>query len=197
MNQVSKYILVSLMLLILFSASTGSAQASEYYPNNISSLTSFLSGASYQEYDANLKGSYYVTSLGYEAHDTISFMNGKTTLFTNVNTDSETGKWALVNKVQGTKFFDQTTGLKTGINSGSVQVMELLNPWKVNGMTLNAGTLILGLNDKGSGDSDYDDFILAASKTKPSAHTPIPGAIWLLGSGLVGLFGTRRARRTK
>lgn len=42
----------------------------------------------------------------------------------------------------------------------------------------------------GSGDGDHNDFI-AWTGAKPIA-TPVPAAVWLLGSGLVGLVGIRR-----
>jgi hypothetical protein len=39
-------------------------------------------------------------------------------------------------------------------------------------------------------DQDHNDLVIKATAT------PIPGAVWLLGSGLVGLVGVRRFRRS-
>jgi len=45
----------------------------------------------------------------------------------------------------------------------------------------------------GSGDKDYNDLWASIStKTNP---VPVPAAVWLFGSGLVGLVGLRRSRR--
>jgi len=53
------------------------------------------------------------------------------------------------------------------------------------------GTYWLGMEDESlaSSDKDYNDMIVEIS---PVSSVPVPAAIWLLGSGLLGLVGVRR-----
>lgn len=185
---------VTIILGILFA---GSALATNYYPTNIGTLTTFLSGATYTQYaGAPLSGSYEFTPLGFEAGDTIQFKSSVSgdVLFTNKSLSTEFAKGWKTADMGSAVFNDTTTKLVTSVNELSrVAVLQLTQAWTVNrSLTLNAGTLILGLNDDGSKDGDFDDFILAAK----AAPTPVPGAVWLLGSGLLGIMGFKRTRRT-
>lgn len=200
MNATKKSLLTVILTLLLGAVAAGSALATmiapttTFYPNNIGNLGSFMPSGTYETYSgATLNDTYYVTPLGYEALDTIKFQSSATgeTLFTNKNLSTEAGQVKSVNL--GTALFnDTTTGTLVGVNAASgIQVLQLTKDWSVNNLTLAAGTLIIGLNDTGSPDGDYDDFILAASKTAP---TPVPAAVWLLGSGLLGILGFKRAR---
>ncbi len=169
-----------------------------YYPNNIDTLTTFMTGASYEIYTGSpLSGAYNLTPLGFEAGDTIQFKTAAAgeVLFTNQNLAAEFNKGWKTADLTSAIFKDQTTTLEAGVNEASrVAVLKLTQDWTVSsGLTLKAGTLILGLNDDGSTDGDFDDFILAA-KVK-AAPTPIPGAVWLLGSGLLGVMGFKRAHK--
>jgi len=55
--------------------------------------------------------------------------------------------------------------------------------------------LVLAYNDNllGIGDSDYDDMLVRAEFR--SVEMPVPAAIWLFGSGLLGLIGIARRRK--
>ena len=187
---------LGMILGVLFA---GSALAG-YYPTNIDTLATFMTGASYETYTGSpLSGAYDLTPVGFEAGDTIQFKASATgeVLFTNQNLAAEFNKGWKTADLTSAVFKDQTTTLETGVNQAShVAVLKLTQDWKVgSGLTLKAGTLILGFNDDGSTDGDFDDFILAA-KGK-AAPTPIPGAVWLLGCGLLGVMGFKRTRKAE
>lgn len=208
MNSFKKSILIAVLALTLGALSSGANAALLSWPGTVSEMTTmsqFLtsSGAHFSSYTGGaLSGSYYVTPLAFEAADTVQFREGAASLFTNKNLASEFGQVKTVANMSLGNYFDVTKNQATSVNDfttnptfPAVKVLELTQNWRLsNGLTLSAGTLILGLNDGGSCDGDYDDFILAASKTAP---TPIPGAVWLLGSGLLGVMGFKRTRKTE
>ncbi|BDQ33468.1 VPLPA-CTERM sorting domain-containing protein [Pseudodesulfovibrio portus] len=108
---------------------------------------------------------------------------------------SNEGAWgATVSGVQlaGSSFYDvDDQELFSMADNNAVWIFTILNDFTVNGTTFLAGNLLIAFNDAWNGDSDYDDMILQASR----AATPIPGAVWLLGTGLAGLIGLRRSRQ--
>jgi hypothetical protein len=57
----------------------------------------------------------------------------------------------------------------------------------------NMSDLVLAYNDNalGTGDADYDDMLVRAE----FSAVPIPAAVWLFGSGLLGLIGIGRRRK--
>lgn len=67
-----------------------------------------------------------------------------------------------------------------------VKIFEVIKPFTAGTFDILEGFLLLGFNDYHSVDTDFDDLIVVA---KP---TPIPGAVWLLGTGLLGVAGLRR-----
>lgn len=74
----------------------------------------------------------------------------------------------------------------------SVQIFSVLSEFSLSGISFLIGDYLVAFNDDIIGDDydyDYDDMVLKASSR---SATPIPGAVWLLGSGLVGLMGVRR-----
>lgn len=61
-----------------------------------------------------------------------------------------------------------------------------------NSLTILSGSYIFAFNDDGkAGDKDFNDLIFSG-KTAP---VPVPAAVWMLGTGLVGLLGLRRFRK--
>ncbi len=210
MNGIKKSILTVALTMIVGTLFAGSALAAyempAYWPTDITNLTDFMKNVPTTKYTGSLSGSYYVTPLAFEAGDTIRLQTSDSNiLFTNKNLASEFGTVKQTTFAttagglsSGAYFKDMTTNPNTTFfaDDSRVKILELVNSWTVkDGLTLAAGTLILGLNDKGSGDCDYDDFILAVSKTAP---TPVPAAVWLLGSGLLGVMGfKKRARKTE
>jgi hypothetical protein len=64
----------------------------------------------------------------------------------------------------------------------------------LNGDVFDTNAFILAWEDlAGGGDRDYQDFVAVVQDMKPSP-VPLPTAIWLLASGLVGLTGVARRR---
>jgi hypothetical protein len=53
-------------------------------------------------------------------------------------------------------------------------------------------TMVLGINDAGQIVGKYTDTRDNKVYGFVGSPTPIPGAVWLLGSGFVGLLGFRR-----
>lgn len=171
-----------------------------YFPGyDITDLDSYLGGqggnaaAVYELHTGPLTGTYSVTALAYEAtHNDLFFSRfGQMPLFNNKKTN-DFGNFVTDVDLSKAFFFDiNDREIFSLSNADAVRVYRLTADWTAPGLDLplNAGTLIFGLNDSWSRDKDYDDLILAASPT----HTPIPGAVWLLGTGLFGLVGVRRA----
>ncbi|QJB55313.1 VPLPA-CTERM sorting domain-containing protein [Pseudodesulfovibrio sp. zrk46] len=88
----------------------------------------------------------------------------------------------------GNTFFNLTD--TDGNGNPYVRIFDVIKEFSFGSNTIELGSLLLGFNDSNNGvDLDYDDFVIVARKT---SATPIPGAVWLLGSGLVGLVGLRR-----
>ena len=59
-------------------------------------------------------------------------------------------------------------------------------------LELFKGDIIVGFGDN-AGDGDRLDLVIALRGD--TNEVPVPGAIWLLGSGLLGLVGVRRRRQ--
>lgn len=203
MNGIKKMTSAAAVLVLLLLASTGSAFATDWFPGDIVNLNTFMAGVSYKDVSGNaLSGSYYVTPLAYQSYLTNEFKDSASkTLFTNnVLSDYGTTKKA---DLTGASF--QTTGWYNGVNlnfntkltdSTRVHIYELKQDWTYRNQFFTTGSLIIGINDDGCKNpctDDFDDFIVAASKTAP---TPLPAAVWLLGSGLLGVMGFKKTRQT-
>lgn len=186
--------LIITAILTLVLASSAFARS---FPLDVNTLETYLNGqggniaATYESFTGTLSGNYDVTAIAFEAGDTNTLTTaGGDLLFTN-NDTSNWGTYATGVELATSVFTDVDTATNFTLdNATAVRIYQLTENWTAPtlGLDLTAGTLLIGLNDNGSSDGDFDDIILAATPTA----TPIPAAAWLLGSGLLGLIGIRR-----
>ena len=77
----------------------------------------------------------------------------------------------------------------------NVSIYQLTENLILAGNLLYSGTYILGFNDNGS-DKDFDDLVVAAWNSEGGIQpVPVPAAVWMLGTGLVGVMGMRWRQR--
>ena len=164
-----------------------------------------INGASFKDYDGSqLSGSYEATFIGYRAahtnlfYDTNSYDQNDTSTFfatgkSHPASASDAGD-SLTISTDTTKFIDTNVSLTANLGStdGYLQYYQLTSDWTYtgkSGITLNflENDIIVGFNDN-SKHIDHMDLVVAL---RPSP-VPVPGAVWLLGSGLLGLVGIRR-----
>ncbi len=173
---------------------------------NPKTLDEFLShnGASHTEYQGTFSGNYTATFIGYRASNKNKFFadaGAAGTVFfetdsnaSSLSSHSIAGDYFSINAASA-HFDDTTDQSPTNVNLGDSQYLSyysLNSDWAYTGnsgvaLNFNARDIIVGFGDA-SGDNDNLDLVVAL-RANP---VPIPGAFWLLGSGLLGLVGIRR-----
>lgn len=149
-------------------------------------------------------GSWYYTAIAYEAGDTNAtweFGTPDYTFIASTTTTANFGTFDTVNFNSSNLVFTDTNPTHTGdqhlldIYEGApFQLYRLLTDsqdlaYISSGYKLSAGTLIVGFEDVGGSDLDYDDMMVAM---KP---VPEPTTVLMIGAGLLGLLGLRRKSR--
>lgn len=181
----------------------GFATSYPYQLTDISDISQFIKNlgiSATQTYSPGLTGIWEITPLGSEAGNMNLLMdeNGLE-LFSNKAIAQQFGTFKTASLAESS-FIDTSKNPDAlyKLNSEHIRTYTLTSAWtpsdKKNSkypdsFSFEIGSLLLAFNDSWTGDQDFDDFILIARPTSP---TPIPGAIWLLGSGLLGMAGLRR-----
>jgi len=206
---------ILVVMFLSFQAQDVKAYSFDYNINNgtdsydPTDLSDFLThnGASFSTYSDGFSGTYYATFIGYRAMNKNKFTainNDPLASFFITDHDPASSSHSpagAIMKIDGaTAYFDDTTDGPTGITLNSAQYLmkfKLNQNWTYtgkSGITLNffKGDIIVGFGDA-AGDYDYLDLVVGLSDT--NRQVPIPAAIWLLGSGLLGLIGVRRRKK--
>lgn len=199
MNVIKKCALTVSVLTVLALGFVGSAFAFtvNLYPDGVTANLEYYTGPA-------PSGMYYVTPLDashtsdtpWTTSHTIHFMDSQNNiLFTNQSFPSEFGTVKAADL--GNAYFLESSSspsIVSTLYSPAVVLAQLVeNLTLPNGLSLSVGTLILAVNvnEFPSGDDNYNrrGFVLAAS---PTAPTPLPATVWLLGSGFAGVAALRR-----
>ncbi len=204
MNTLKKGFAAVLFVAVLVVGSAGGGLAASYWPT-------YTTSPQFHEIPVAMlnNGPGYVTPLAFDSTRTLQLHASNwdytsAILFTNQNLAAEFGQSKLVSSLMYLGIADVTTsppGFPTlmgqFVYSPSTNRLWQLTEALIlnNSLTLSAGTLIVGYQSIYSMDQqDYNDFVVAITDA-PLTPTPIPGAVWLLGSGLMGLIGIKRARK--
>lgn len=197
MRSIRTGFVVLALVAVLVAGGAGGAAASSFIPTVTSGRTQALSTS------VNFVGDldpYYVTPIAYDATVLLRMIDQSTpypheTLFTNLNMASEFGQVKKVNRLQDLIIRTPDNG-SYGFVYGNTDYkrLVLLDPVTCNGsVTLPVGSILIAMSHRAYYTGDYNDFVFAISKEAPTV-TPVPGAVWLLGSGLAGLLALRRKR---
>jgi len=136
---------------------------------------------------------YYIVA---ESAYTNSFNSGSNTI-TEHNESFNWDGWSsftisvAANEILDFSFTSATAHALTPVDNASSTSLEDLGIMTDGDMS----ELVLAYNDnlRSTGDSDYDDMLVRAEFS--SAAVPVPAAVWLFGSGLLGLIGMARRRK--
>ena len=134
---------------------------------------------------------YYLAA---ESGYTNSFNSGSNT----ITEHNESFKWdgwssftisVAANEILDFSFTSATAHALTPVDNASSTSLEGLGIMTDGDMS----ELVLAYNDNalGTGDADYDDMLVRAE----FSAVPVPAAVWLFGSGLLGLIGIARRRK--
>lgn len=155
--------------------------------NGISSLygasTNSISGFKGGTLEISDTATVTLTYLGTEAYNVNAFKWSGSDIFktrgaTDTCSGGNCGIWSSTGFEEMTK--DAASGALTFSFNSIANGGDSIFAYKVNDTTYD-----LWFNDSGSSDSDYDDMVVRVS-TSP---VPIPAAVWLFGSALMGLAG--------
>ena len=140
---------------------------------------------------------YYIAA---ESGYTNSFNSGSSSSFTENNDSFDCNGWDSfsINVAAGEILdFSFTSATVSALNPVDNASGDNLHGLGIMTSTITSD-LVLAYNDNYLGfvDSDFDDMLVRAEfSSAPVTHLPVPAAVWLFGSGLLGLLGMARRRK--
>jgi hypothetical protein len=146
--------------------------------------------------DDFFKGDWLITGNSQSASYSLQFVSADFTLsnkYSNGNNDAGYSAWNsaqnITTSLLDSTFFDSEANKKKSLRK-SVKFDSNAKGFGILYTHNNDNSFTFSFNDSGS-DNDFGDFVVTAVRQSPSS-VPVPAAVWLLGSGLVGLVGFRR-----
>jgi hypothetical protein len=155
--------------------------------NDITGLTSAYTGTLI----ASEAVEFRVTFLGIEAGDTNFYVSNGSEVIGSAKGEVSVGQVFYFDLVAGAIDFGfGGSGTLGGVSNGSTAIAYnttgLIDP--TTGLPFQ---FIIGFNDSGSPDGDFDDYVIGVTAT-----VPVPAALPLMASAL-GMFGIARRRKNK
>ncbi|WP_320005742.1 VPLPA-CTERM sorting domain-containing protein [Maridesulfovibrio sp.] len=185
--------LMAVLLLMLCSTSAFASYLGTTY-NNIFMKGSNISGdiSNYLQTTSGT-GVWDITAVVSQAsmNNRFNMNDGSDNKMLFYNKDKSNWDNAVTVDLEKTFFTDGFKTYNLGLNDQSTNVYtaKVIKEFSYNNIVFGVNDLVIMLNDAG-GDKDYDDYVLHGRAS--TAATPIPAAVWLLGSGLIGLIGLRK-----
>lgn len=136
-----------------------------------------------------LNGIFELTYLGSDAGHTNKLLDGTTEIFAGGSTafgTTYTGNIANLFLKDSSDNAPNNLGITQNTN-GFLQIHIATEDITFGSLLITQGSYIFGFNDDGyTVDKDHNDLVFTARAV------PVPAAVWMLGSGLIGLLGLRK-----
>ena len=131
------------------------------------------------------------TFLGKEAGNINSLLfNNLTTAGSATNTAAVNDSFSLIASTGVVNFgFTGNGGLTASNTNPGENIVFLENVGSIVDASGNPYAFLVGFNDGGANDADFDDYVVGISEVSP---VPVPAAAWLFGTALFGFAGFRR-----